>query len=367
VAGVLNGAFFSPAPDLNPAPEISLVIPSYNRADSVLRLLQGLAGQTANPESFEVVLVLDGCTDDSAEAVRSVELPFALRVVEQTGQGRARARNHGILKARGRLILFLDDDMDCDPALVDVHLAAHREHPGDVVLGYYPMLPAEKSTPERERLRLWWDEQFAKRSAPGHASTYHDFLTGNVSLSRELLLRVNGFEGTMPRIATCEDWELGFRLLKAGAKFRDCREAWCVHRTATKHIVYRAREEGAGQAVMAKKHPELFFDLPLSRFSAVFEKPVLWPAIRLLWRCPALVNLASGLLNRIYLVAARLGLSRVQAWLEFYARRCEYWRGLRLVFNSAEEWHKTCLKAFALRAQSVAEKELDAKKAAANC
>jgi hypothetical protein len=99
----------------------------------------------------------------------------------------------------------------------------------------------------------------------------------------------------------------------------------------------------------------------------VFDKPVLWPAIQLLWRYPKAVNAASGLLNRLYLAAARLGLRRAQAFIEPYACRCEYWRGLRLVFDSAEEWHKTCLRAFALRAQSMEEKELGAPEAAATC
>jgi glycosyltransferase involved in cell wall biosynthesis len=343
--GVLDGAL------RYPAPEISVVIPSYNRATSVLRVLRGLAAQTVDPACFEVVLVLDGCTDNSAQVASSIDLPYALQVVEQPGRGRASARNHGVRKSRAPVILFLDDDMECDSRLLGVHLAAHRKNPGEVVLGYYPMLPEANSTPERERIRLWWDNEFAKRSAPGHKFTYHDFATGNVSLSRNLFASVNGFEEGMPRIATCEDWELGFRLLKAGAKFRDCREAHCVHRTtaSTRFILYRAREEGGGQAVMAIKHPELFFDMPLSQFCGVFERPMLSPLIRLLWRYPAFVYATSGVLNWSYLVTARLNLRRVQALLEPYARRCEYWRGLRLVFQSADEWTATCQKALQVR------------------
>jgi glycosyltransferase involved in cell wall biosynthesis len=349
-------------------PEISVVIPTYNRAGSVLRVLKSLANQTADPTSFEVVLVLDGCTDNSAEVARRAELPYTLHVVEQPGKGRAAARNHGVRKSSAPLILFLDDDMECDPGLIATHLAAHRKNPGEVVLGYYPMAPEPNSTPERERIRLWWDEHFAKRSAPGHKFTYHDFATGNVSLSREMLVNVNGFEETMPRIATCEDWELGFRLLKAGAKFRDCREAWCIHRTAasTRHILYRAREEGGGQAVMAIKHPEIFFDLPLSQICGIFQQPVLWPAVRLLWRYPALIHGASELLNWSYLLMARLNLRRAQAFVEPYARRCEYWRGLRLVFQSADEWSRTCRKAIEVRDSFRMETHLNATETAAS-
>ena len=348
-------------------PEISVVIPTYNRAGSVLRVLKSLANQTADPTSFEVVLVLDGCTDNSAEVARSGELPYTLHVVEQPGKGRAAARNNGVRMSRAPLILFLDDDMECDSGLIAIHLAEHRKSSGEVVLGYYPMVSEHNSTPERERIRLWWDEQFAKRSSPGHKFTYHDFLTGNVSLSRELLDSVNGFEESMPRIATCEDWELGFRLLKAGVQFRDCREAWCIHRTAasTRHILYRAREEGGGQAVMAIKHPEIFFDLPLSQLCGVFERPALWPAIRMLWRYPTLVHVTSELLNWSYLLMARLNLRSAQAFLEPYARRCEYWRGMRLVFQSADEWREACQRAVDAKQSFRMEIHLNATEAAA--
>jgi GT2 family glycosyltransferase len=346
MAGILNDG-------MKTRPEISLVIPSYNRSASVCRLLQGLARQSANPELFEVVLVLDGCTDDSAVAARSAKLPYALIVVEQEGRGRAAARNHGVRKAAGDLILFLDDDMDADPGLVATHLAAHREHPGEVMLGYYPMPPEKDASPERERIKEWWDNQFDKRSQPGHEFTYHDFLTGNVSLSRDLLVRLYGFEESMPRIATCEDWELGLRLLKIGAKFRDLREAVCIHRTvaSTKFILYRAREEGAGQAVMIVKHPEIFLDLPLSRSFWFLEKPSDWPVIRFLWRYPLIVNLVGTLVGRLYLLLAWLGLRRLQHFIEPWARQFEYWRGLRLVFSSASHWRATCLGARVLSTQ----------------
>ena len=349
-------------------PKISVVIPSYNRAGSVLRVLHGLANQTAGPTCFEVVLVLDGCTDNSAEIARSAALPYELQVVEQPGKGRAAARNHGVRKSRAPLLLFLDDDMECDSGLIAAHLAAHRKYPGDVILGHYPMLPEPNSTPERERIRLWWDEQFAKRSSPGHEFTYHDFLTGNVSLSCELFDSVNGFEEAMPRIATCEDWELGFRLLKAGAIFRDYRDACCIHRTtaSTRHILYRAREEGGGQAVMAIKHPEIFFDLPLSQLCGVFEKPAPWKAVRLLWRYPAPVYAASEVLNWSYLVMARLNLRSAQAFLEPYARRCEYWRGLRLVFQSADEWRQVCQSAVEARQSFCSEIHSNATEATTN-
>jgi len=118
---------------------------------------------------------------------------------------------------------------------------------------------------------------------------------------------------------------------------------------------------------MAMKHPEIFFDLPLSRFCGVFERPSLWPAIRLLWRYPLPVKAAGALLDALYLLLARLELRGAQAFIEPHARRFEYWRGLRLVFRSADDWRETCRKAVQLRDSVSGGKEAIEAKAQAAC
>ena len=58
-----------------------------------------------------MVVVVDGSTDGTAEALRRLDIPFALKVVEQPNQGRAAAVNAGAGAAEGELLLILDDDM----------------------------------------------------------------------------------------------------------------------------------------------------------------------------------------------------------------------------------------------------------------
>lgn len=93
----------------NPAPAVSVVIPTYQRAERVLEALDSVFAQTL--EDFDVLLVDDGSTDDTQVAVRAryADEP-RLRVLAKSNGGAASARNHGLENARGRYIAFLDSD-----------------------------------------------------------------------------------------------------------------------------------------------------------------------------------------------------------------------------------------------------------------
>ncbi|HWO84528.1 MAG TPA: glycosyltransferase, partial [Solirubrobacterales bacterium] len=114
----------------------SVVIPTYQRRQTVVRSVTALAGQTCS--DFEVVVAVDGSSDGTADALRGLETSFPLRVLEQPNRGRAAAVNAGAAAAGGELILFLDDDMRADPRLLEEHERSHREG-ADVVMGDLPL------------------------------------------------------------------------------------------------------------------------------------------------------------------------------------------------------------------------------------
>src|SRR5690348_2266423 len=97
----------------------SVVIPTYQRRDVVVRSVAALNRQTFR--DFEVVVVVDGSTDGTADALREVEAEFALTILEFPNRGLSQARNAGARAASGEVILFLDDDMEADPALLEEH------------------------------------------------------------------------------------------------------------------------------------------------------------------------------------------------------------------------------------------------------
>jgi glycosyltransferase involved in cell wall biosynthesis len=88
-------------------PLISIVIPLYNKAASVLRTVSSAANQI--DADFEIMVVNDGSTDGSAELVKAAAVP-RLRLIGQVNAGVSAERNHGIAAARGKWIAFLDAD-----------------------------------------------------------------------------------------------------------------------------------------------------------------------------------------------------------------------------------------------------------------
>ena len=229
------------------SPRISVVMPTHNRGKLLPATLRSLATQTVPPSAYEVILVADGCTDETPAAVASVraELPYRLHFIEQPAQGAAAARNRGVERATAPLILFLDDDMDAAPTLIEAHLSAHAAEPGSLVLGYFPIpFGPVKDDPFAGPARDWWDEGFAERRKPGYRFGFRDFCTGNISLSIEAFRAAGGF---YQRIKSAgEDWELGYRLLKSGARFRFAERALSLHQdfTSFERALQRTRLEG---------------------------------------------------------------------------------------------------------------------------
>ena len=98
--------------------QASVVVSTYNRRDVVLRTARTLLQQEFPASEYEIIVVVDGATDGTAEALP--ELGERVRVVEQANRGLAGARNTGARSACGELLIFLDEDMEGGPELVRV-------------------------------------------------------------------------------------------------------------------------------------------------------------------------------------------------------------------------------------------------------
>jgi glycosyltransferase involved in cell wall biosynthesis len=87
-------------------PKVSVIIPTYNRAGTLSECVESVLGQTF--QDYELIVVDDGSTDDTREALERYR--DKLHYIYQENQGPSRSRNRGISEARGELIAFLDSD-----------------------------------------------------------------------------------------------------------------------------------------------------------------------------------------------------------------------------------------------------------------
>jgi glycosyltransferase involved in cell wall biosynthesis len=107
-------------------PQLTVVIPLYNKRRYVRRALDSISAQTFN--DFELIVVDDGSTDGSGEEVARHPDP-RFRVVHQANAGPGAARNRGIAEAAGDLIAFLDADDEWLPEYLQRAVTAMEAHP----------------------------------------------------------------------------------------------------------------------------------------------------------------------------------------------------------------------------------------------
>ncbi len=107
-------------------PEISVIIATRNRADSLRRLLPRLRALSPGLQ-WELIVADNGSSDGTAELLAG--MAGQLRAVHEPQPGKSRALNRAISVARGRLLVFTDDDVEPYPAWLDEFAAAARRHP----------------------------------------------------------------------------------------------------------------------------------------------------------------------------------------------------------------------------------------------
>lgn len=214
------------------APEVSVVVPYFERQDQLDRLLAALDQQTLPARDVEVVVADDG----SAHSPRIGAHRFAVHVVRQCNEGfrLAQARNLGAAAARGRTLAFLDQD--CTPGpdylrLVHQHatsawslLVGHRLHADysrTTRTSVHAWLAGDGPGPPLLPEPQWLLDGYARTDAltrpDEHA--YQLVIGATLSLRRELFALLGGFDPSF-RAYGGEDWELAHRAYVAGADLR---------------------------------------------------------------------------------------------------------------------------------------------------
>jgi glycosyltransferase involved in cell wall biosynthesis len=231
---------------------ISVVIPTYNRKELLCRSLRALQAQTLAKEQFEVVVVDDGGSDDSEQAIQEFAAVLNIKFFWQKDEGfrAGKARNIGTAIADGKYIVYLDSGVLPATATLQEHLRVHEqsEHP-TVIIGYVYGFEVDNDLVDRlpphvdpgdvdgtiRRLRELQALDIRQRQYDllgediGSWPAPFDIMwTCHVSAEREELLRAGLFD---ERFNTWggEDVDLGVRLFLNKNLFLLCRSATSFH------------------------------------------------------------------------------------------------------------------------------------------
>lgn len=235
--------------------DISVVVPTYNRRTIVSRALDTLFAQKFSPERFEVIVVVDGSTDGTAEELSKLKPECKFRVIEQENRGLAGARNTGFRVAQSDLVLFLDDDMLCDPGLLEAHLVAHRESRECVVFGALFLSSDSTMTLASEcfgrEIGAFHLRHRRDAAAPWSLT---DCVFSNSSLPKKMLQQAGGFD---EQFRMREDLELGLRLRARGVCMRYAPEAiaWQYYDKTVADLLSDAEGFAVADLNLARKHP----------------------------------------------------------------------------------------------------------------
>lgn len=194
---------------------VSVVVPTFNGARYLAETLRAVLAQTQI--GVELVVVDDGSSDNTLEVVRATA-PTA-RVLSQGNAGVSAARNRGLAEARGRYVIFLDQDDIWHPEMLSLQARWLEDHPehGAAVCRYCHWYPGtDGSYPAPATI---WPPSPGLQADPDFTGwVYHQFLFDCWALTSGTLMRVGAVRargGFDESLRYSEDWDLWLRLCRS--------------------------------------------------------------------------------------------------------------------------------------------------------
>ncbi|GAB6096925.1 glycosyltransferase [Desulfatiferula olefinivorans] len=202
-------------------PQVSVIIPTYNRSVTVCEAVDSVLAQTYEP--VEVLVVDDGSTDDTGD--RLAAYGDRIQRIVQPNRGVSAARNAGITRARGEYLAFLDSDDLWEKEKLSAQMAFFREHPEALICQCEEIWI-------RNGKRVNPMNKHKKPSGMMFEPSLHLCLVSPsaVMIKRSLFDEVGLFDESLP---ACEDYDLWLRI--------GCRRP--IYTTTERHVIKRGGHE----------------------------------------------------------------------------------------------------------------------------
>lgn len=173
-------------------PTVSMVVPVYNGGEHYPVCFESLCRLDYPPDRLEVHIIDDGSTDGTGAFLQAQDPPPYIHIHRlETNRGRGPARNHGLARATGEVVIFLDGDMEIAPDFVLAHIAELARPGREATIG---AVVAANWVPRTKLNRYLYDypRRGAQQFGPDKPIGFQFLLSGNMALSRAAIEGAGG-------------------------------------------------------------------------------------------------------------------------------------------------------------------------------
>lgn len=258
---------------------LDVLIPTHDRARLLDRCVRSILHATIpGGLHVHVTVICNACTDDSRDVVRRLQVshPGRITLLEERRRGKSKALNTGIAATSGDLVGMIDDDEEVAPHWLEVIGRAFADPDIDFIGGPYVPLADAPPPPwlPKEYLAVLGVADGGSAPRP-YGTDFPGILKGgNAVIRRSVLERVGPYAehlgpGAFARLFSCEDEDMYWRLIGAGARGQYCPDLviyHCISSARFSREYYRrwCFWRGVSRGLMDRRHP-----LPVKYFAGV--------------------------------------------------------------------------------------------------
>ena len=235
--------------------QVSVIVPTYQGEKKIAILIEALKKQTFT--DFELVVVIDGSTDNTLKILESIQTPFGKIAKTQTNRGRAASRNAGVPLAKGELLIFYDDDMEPSPTSIALHTEFHKKYMGILTGNQFEIFSRNNTDIQNYKAHLSsrWTEKYDNGLNQLTFSNLF-FTAANSSFKRSDFEKLRGFNEVL---SDAEDYEIAIRALKSDLNVYFDKSNRAAHndKITCKNYIRRQKDYRLALANVYQIHPDI--------------------------------------------------------------------------------------------------------------
>jgi len=232
--------------------EVSIVIPAYNSEKTIEKTLKAVLSQKFPKNKYEIIVVDDGSNDRTRKIVKKFK---KIKLLRQKHRGPATARNLGVEKSRGEIILFTDADCIPNKNWIKNMTIPFKNTNTVGVAGTY------KTLNKQSLIARFVGYEIEERHERIKRKKYIDFIgTYSAAYRKDIFLKFKGFDDRFS-MASGEDPDFSFRISKAGLRIVFQPNAFVFHSHPSNLLKYLKQkyDRAFWKVLLYRKHPKKMF------------------------------------------------------------------------------------------------------------